>query len=93
MEFEMTIRHDEELFALRDAAKFLPLRRCGKQAHPVTLTRWAARGLRGVKLEVLRIGGTLYTTKEALQRFFEALTKSGEKPNDLQAGTVSGQAS
>ena len=57
--------------SLREAARALPLRRNGKSLHISTLCRWAKRGVRGVVLETLRIGGTRYTSLEALQRFFE----------------------
>ena len=89
----MAIRHDEELISLRDAAKALPPRREGKSAHPITLARWATRGLWGVNLEVLRIGGTVYTTREALQRFFEALTEAERKPSDPKPSQPDGLAS
>ena len=61
----------ETLVSLREAARTLPARRNGKPLHISTLCRWAARGVRGVVLETLRIGGTRYTSLEALQRFFE----------------------
>ena len=65
----------EHVLCLRDAAKRLPKRRGGKRPHVATLYRWAKRGLRGVVLETLQVGGTLCTSREALQRFFESLTQ------------------
>jgi hypothetical protein len=56
----------------------LPRRRGGKRINVSTLYRWASCGYRGVKQEVVRVGGTLCTSREALQRFCEALT-SGNK--------------
>jgi len=58
----------------------IPRRRGGKPIHVSCLYRWATRGCRGVKLEVLQIGGTTCTSLDALQRFFEALTavRNGE---------------
>jgi hypothetical protein len=44
------------------------------------LYRWAKRGLRGVKLETIRVGGTLCTSLEALQRFCERLTGGATDP-------------
>src|SRR5262245_32119544 len=61
---------------LRQAARLLPSRRAGKPTHVATLYRWAQRGLRGVRLETLQVGGTLCTSREALQRFFERLSKN-----------------
>jgi len=67
----------EDLLSLRAAAAGLPRRRAGKRPHVATVYRWAKRGLRGVVLETLQVGGTLCTSQEALQRFFEALTAPG----------------
>ena len=64
----------EELLTLQKAARLLPRRRKGKQVHASTLYRWAAQGLKGVRLEVIKVGGTACTSREALQRFFQALT-------------------
>lgn len=63
----------ETTIPLKEAANVLP-RRNGKKINFSTLWRWAFRGIRGTRLEVLRIGGTLYTSTEALQRFAEATT-------------------
>jgi hypothetical protein len=59
-----------------DVTDRLPGRRGGRKAHSSTLTRWGKRGLRGIKLEVLRVGGTLATSREALDRFFMRLADS-----------------
>ena len=64
----------EELVSLREAARLLPRRRGDRRPHIATLYRWAKHGLRGVVLETLQVGGTLCTSREALQRFFESLT-------------------
>ena len=67
---------DEEVLTLKDAAAILPRRRRGRKPHISTIYRWATRGLKGLRLETLQIGGTLCTSVEALQRFFEQLTRS-----------------
>ena len=46
----------------------------GGRINAATAFRWVQRGIRGVKLESLLIGGQRYTTEEALQRFFVAAT-------------------
>lgn len=53
----------------------------GHGIHPSTLHRWRQRGIRGVRLETLLIGGARYTSTEALSRFFAATTAAadGEK--------------
>lgn len=61
----------ETVMSLADAAKHLPKRRQGKKPHASTLLRWSRTGVRGVRLEVLRVGNTICTSLEALQRFCE----------------------
>jgi len=53
--------------------RHLPRRRRGKRPHLSTWYRGASRGLRGVRLETVRVGGTLCTSLPAIQRFFDAL--------------------
>jgi hypothetical protein len=38
-----------------------------------TIRAWAVRGVRGVKLEMARIGGRLFTTEAAVGRFLDAI--------------------
>lgn len=40
-----------------------------------TLWRWGKKGVRGVRLETIRIGGTIYTSDEAIARFLEAINE------------------
>jgi len=65
--------HGEQLVLLKDAAKIVPGR-----PHLATLYRWAdekAGGFRGVVLETVPIGSKRFTSKEALQRFAEAVKR------------------
>jgi len=64
----------EEVLTLTEAATRLPRRRAAKRPHVATLYRWATRGCRGIRLETIRVGGTLCTSVEALQRFCERLS-------------------
>lgn len=64
----------ETLLSLADAARLLPRRRAGKKPHVSCLYRWTTTGCKGVVLESLQCGGTRVTSREALGRFFEALT-------------------
>lgn len=68
----------EHVLPLEEAAKRVPRRRGNRPVHPTTLYRWANDGLRGVHLETIQVGGTLCTSLEALQRFFEMLASCGE---------------
>ena len=65
---------NEHVVSLNDAAQMLPRRREGKKPHPATLYRWTVRGVKGVILETIQVGGTRCTSVEALQRFFEQLS-------------------
>lgn len=66
----------ETLIPLREAPARLPKRPNGKKLHISALYRWISSGVSGVVLEAVRIGGTTYTSLEALQRFAERLTGS-----------------
>ena len=70
---------EETVISLTEAAKLLPRRRGDRVVHVATLYRWAQRGLKGIRLEIIQIGGTKCTSIEALQRFFDRL--SGDSPN------------
>ena len=82
----------EDILPLAEAAQILPSGRRGRPPHVSVLYRWAAKGLRGVQLEVLPAGGTLCTSREALARFFERLAaaRNGE-PNPTPAPRSEGQ--
>lgn len=77
----------EKLIPLRDVPSCLPLRPNGNRLHISAVYRWTLRGIKGVVLETVRIGGTTYTSREALQRFSERLT--GPVPAQLPPATVS----
>jgi hypothetical protein len=66
----------ETVVTFAEATKLLPRRRAGRKPHISTLYRWASRGLKGVVLETIQIGGTTCTSREALQRFFDELSKN-----------------
>ena len=71
---------DETIITLAQAAAILPRRRAGKKTAVQTLYRWAAKGHRGVQLEVVKVGATTCTSKQALQRFFNQLTELDHQP-------------
>ena len=72
----------EHLIAIRDVPRHLPPKGNGRRLHISAVYRWMSRGVRGVVLESVRIGGTAYTTREALQRFADRLndTRGGPTP-------------
>jgi hypothetical protein len=57
--------------------KCMPTGKDGKRISLATIYRWALGGTGGIKLETLKVGGSLCTSLEALQRFFEALSNNG----------------
>ena len=66
----------DNYITVSQAAKLSPGR-----PHTASVWRWMRRGVRTrsggvVKLEHVRAGGKLYTTKAALQRFFQAVAES-----------------
>jgi hypothetical protein len=65
----------ETVVSLTEASKHVPSRRQGKKTAVSTIWRWAMKGIRGVKLETIMIGGTRCTSLQALQRFFEQVTE------------------
>lgn len=65
---------NEQLLPIRDVPRQLPARPNGKRLHISVVYRWIMRGVRGVVLESVRIGGTTYTSREALQRFADRLS-------------------
>lgn len=73
-ELAMISLDTEQTLTMAEAAKHLPRRSGGKHPHPSTLFRWAKQGVRGVKLETIRVGVSLCTSKEAIQRFCNALS-------------------
>lgn len=77
----------EQLYPLRIAVKWAPpSSRTGNTLHPSVLFRWAKRGLitadgTRVYLEAVKAGSALTTSREALQRFFEELTRRAGLPH------------
>lgn len=73
--------NQETLLTLADAAKELP-RRGGRKIHMSTVWRWANRGLKGIKLESIQLGGSTWTSREALQRYADRLSGNTEPTTD-----------
>jgi hypothetical protein len=68
----------ETIISIADAAKHVG-KISGKNRNRSVIFRWISRGVSGVKLEAIRIGGEIFTSKEALNDFLnrsrEARTK------------------
>jgi hypothetical protein len=76
----------ETVLPFAAAARRLPRLRADRPVNPATLWRWGSHGLRGVRLETCRVGGTRCTSMEALARFFAAL--EGRKVEPAQVRTA-----
>ncbi len=63
----------EDVLTLAEARTEL-FRATGRRPDKATMTRWIHRGAGGVKLDAIRIGCQLLTSKQALTRFIEART-------------------
>jgi hypothetical protein len=59
----------DPLISLSMAAKTLP-----KPPSPACLWRWHRKGVRGVRLETVVVGGRRYTTAAAWREFVEMVT-------------------
>ena len=75
---------NEQLVPLREVPELLPPRPTGKKVHISAVYRWSRRGIRGVRLDVITIGGTTYTSKEALQRFGDGYKQGTVMPHISQ---------
>lgn len=58
------------LITLRQAATQIP----GRQLCYETVRRWATNGIRGRKLETVRVGGRVCTTMDAIREFVSQLS-------------------
>lgn len=63
----------EQLIPFRDAPKHIPGR-----PHAATCHRWRLVGVRGVKLETIKVGSKRFTSKEAIRRFSEQTTAAAD---------------
>jgi hypothetical protein len=70
----------DPLILLKKAAKPLP-----KPPSPACLWRWHARGIRGVRLETVVVGGRRYTTAAAWCEFVTKLTANAAADGRLAA--------
>jgi hypothetical protein len=86
--FAMIDVNTEHMLPLSHLARRLPRRRSDRPVHPGTIHRWRRHGVRGVRLECVRIGGTWHTSLEAYQRWVEQLTAV---ETETQPGAISPQ--
>jgi len=69
---------NEQLLTFSQAVERLPEVN-GRRRAPSTLYRWCRHGINGVRLDYVRIGRTMATSQEAIERFLAALTEADEQ--------------
>jgi Protein of unknown function (DUF1580) len=69
------LTHDAGLINLNDVRELLPNR-----PNVATVFRWCLRGIRGVRLEHVRVGRRIMTTADALDRFLADVTAAHDAP-------------
>jgi hypothetical protein len=69
----------ETLLSLIEAVKALPIKG-GHRPHASTIWRWARKGVRGKKLEYVRVGNQIYTSIAAITRFINELAAADNTP-------------
>lgn len=88
--------HDERLIRLADVPKLIPSNRDGKKIHISTVFRWCRPGLRGIRLECVKIGGASFTSHEAVERFVAKLSTpieaSTDNPDEATARSAAAEA-
>lgn len=85
----MTIADNEKLECLSDVirASWMPRPRGGRPINIATISKWASQGVRGVFLEVVHVGATVCTSREAVSRFFAAVADAKQKARAARRAT------
>ena len=65
----------ENVLTLKDAASEIG-NLIGRRPDKTTIYRWCLRGVGGVKLESVRLGNRILTSRQAITRFIEARSRS-----------------
>ena len=79
----------ERVLTLTEATRLPFLKRNGKRPALTTMLRWARRGINGQRLETVRIGRSLCTSAEAVQRFIRAMSAAEcHLPNGADDGAL-----
>ena len=74
----------EDLLSLPQAAAEIKPRR----KHVSTLHRWRLKGVRGIKLETVMVGGHRCTSAQAIERFHQRVTAAADgQPFESRSST------
>lgn len=63
----------EDLCTFAEVTKMIREQQSTSKMHVSTVHRWCLRGVKGHKLESVRVGGRLLTSRQAVHRFLNAL--------------------
>lgn len=77
----------ETIISMADSASHVS-KISGKKRNKAIIVRWANRGVAGVKLRTIQIGSEIFTSKEALNEFLNAVRQA--KQRNLSAATSEG---
>ena len=78
----------ETILSVNDAAKHVG-EVTGKKRNRAVIMRWANRGVSGVRLRTILIGGEVFTSSEALNEFFADSRRAKQKRrSDATAGGI-----
>ena len=83
---------EEELVPLAKIPEVLPRGQSGKKIHRATGFRWALKGIRGIRLETIKVGGSRFTSHEALSRFIVHLSAGAQNAQLIASSLESTQA-
>lgn len=72
----------QEYMSLAEVVDRLPRSTRGKKQHISTVFRWCTSGVRGVRLEHIRLGKRIMITPEALERFGQAVADAALTPQE-----------
>jgi len=50
-------------------------RKTGRRPNPCTAWRWSTKGIKGIRLQVIFMGGSRLTTEQWVQDFIDAVSK------------------
>jgi len=74
----MIEQNNEERISLTAAARLPILRVNGSNPNSSALSKWGSKGVRGVRLETIRVGGATCTSLPAIERFLRRLNRQLE---------------
>lgn len=77
----MSIDLDSEALITMNAAATLLPTIDGRQPHPASVWRWCKKGVNGVRLDYVRVGYRVLTSREAVARFLAELAEADLDPD------------